>query len=118
MNVLLDSTPAGVRLCDLEDIADNGARNLVLQIGDARFHGFVLRRGTSVLGYVDRCPHMGLPLAHQLDGYLTPDNRLIACSWHGALFTLDEGRCVAGPCPGASLTVWPVVNRNGQIFTA
>jgi nitrite reductase/ring-hydroxylating ferredoxin subunit len=31
----------------------------------------VVRRGEAAFGYVDRCPHAGLPLAQVLDRYLT-----------------------------------------------
>ncbi|ALL12739.1 Rieske (2Fe-2S) protein [Caulobacter henricii] len=111
-------TPAGVGLGPVELIADGGARNFVLQIGANRFHGFVVRQGGDVFGYVDRCPHAGLPLAQQLDQYLTPDGGLIACSWHGAVFKVETGTCVGGPCVGASLSPWPVEVREGRIFTA
>lgn len=112
------STPAGVNLGPLDLIGDGAARNYVLQIGDKRFHGFVVRRGQAVFGYVDRCPHQGLPLAQQLDQYVTPDGALIACSWHGAIFTVEEGACVGGPCLGARLAPWPVTVREGRILTA
>jgi nitrite reductase/ring-hydroxylating ferredoxin subunit len=112
------STPAGVNLGSLELIADGGARNYVLQIGDNRFHGFVVRRGEAVFGYADRCPHAGLPLAQQLDQYLTPDGGLIACSWHGAVFAVETGACVGGPCVGARLTPWSVEVREGRVVTA
>jgi nitrite reductase/ring-hydroxylating ferredoxin subunit len=107
-----------VRLCPLELLADLGARNFVLQIGEAYFHGFVVRRGGEVRGYVDRCPHAGMPLAQQLDQYLTPDGALIACSWHGALFEPLTGACVGGPCMGARLTPWPVRVVEGWVETA
>ena len=112
------TTPAGVNLGPLDLIADGAARNYVLQIGANRFHGFVVRRGEAVFGYVDRCPHAGLPLAQALDQYLTPDGGLIACSWHGAIFTVEEGACVGGPCVGAKLSPWPVVARDGRVVTA
>lgn len=111
-------TPAGVNLGPLDQIADPGARNYVLQIGDRRFHGFVVRRGEAAFGYVDRCPHAGLPLAQVLDGYLTQDGALIACAWHGALFEIAGGTCVGGPCVGARLSPWPVRVENGRIVTA
>lgn len=114
----LFATPAGVKLCTLETVADGAARNFVLQIGEARFHGFVVRQGEQVRGYVDRCPHAGLPLAQKLDDYLTPAGDLIACSWHGALFDIDSGACVGGPCVGAALTPWPVQVLGGFIATA
>ncbi|HEX7781256.1 MAG TPA: Rieske (2Fe-2S) protein [Sphingobium sp.] len=112
------STPPGVRLCPIDEIPDGRARNFVLQMRTGRFHGFAIRRGTHVTGYVDRCPHAGVPLAHRLDDYLTPDGQLIACHWHGALFEIDNGRCVGGPCSGQSLIAWPVIIRDGWIETA
>lgn len=112
------ATPAGVRLGPLDRIADGAARNFVLQLRAGRFHGFVVRRGEAVWGYVDRCPHAGVPLTRTLDDYLTSDGGLIACSWHGALFRTDDGVCVGGPCAGQALTPWPVRVVDGAIETA
>lgn len=114
----LCKTPAGVALGPLSLIANGKARNFVLQIGDRYFHGFVVRRGDAAFGYVDRCPHAGLPLAQVLDDYLTPDGGLIACSWHGALFEPQTGACVGGPCTGGRLTPWPVTVVDGVLRTA
>ncbi len=112
------ATPAGVKLGSLDLIAPDKARNFVLQIGEAFFHGFVVRQDDSVHGYVDRCPHAGMPLAQELDDYLTPQGDLISCSWHGALFRISSGLCVGGPCAGQSLTPWPVKVEDGLIVTA
>ncbi|HEV7287906.1 Rieske (2Fe-2S) protein [Sphingomonas sp.] len=114
----LTTTPPGVRLGPLDLIADGAARNFVLEMKAGRFHGFAVRSGGSVSGYVDRCPHMGLPLAQQLDAYLTGDSGMIQCSWHGALFRIADGMCVGGPCTGAALTAWPLEVRDGAIYTA
>ena len=114
----VSTTPPGVRLCLLDDIPAGSARGFVLQMKAGRFHGFVVRRGGEVRGYVDRCPHAGLPLAQKLDDYLTPTGDLIACSWHGALFDIDTGACVGGPCVGQALRPWPVVALDGFIVTA
>ena len=42
----------------------------------------------------------------------------IRCTWHGALFRIDDGACVAGPCTGQRLTPWPVTVTDGTIVTA
>jgi nitrite reductase/ring-hydroxylating ferredoxin subunit len=107
-----------VTLCTLEELPDPGARGFVLQIEEAYFHGFVVRKGGAVHGYVDRCPHAGLPLPQRLDVYLTLDDSLIQCSWHGALFRIEDGACVGGPCAGARLTPWRVEAVDGRIRTA
>jgi nitrite reductase/ring-hydroxylating ferredoxin subunit len=114
----LFATPVGVTLCPLDRIADGTARNFVLQMRAGRFHGFIVRKGDHVHGYVDRCPHAGLPLAQRLDAYLTPGGDRIACSWHGAIFAIEDGLCLGGPCAGQSLTAWPVTIADGNIITA
>ena len=114
----LTATPPGVTLGPLALIPDNTARNFVLEMRAGRFHGFVVRKGDAVHGYVDRCAHMAIPLAQQLDQYLTPDAGHIVCSWHGALYNIDDGVCVGGPCVGAKLRPWPVTVSDGMIVTA
>lgn len=114
----VQATPPGIRLLRVADLVDPGARNLVLQMRAGRFHGFVVRRGDLIRGYGDRCPHAGLPLAQQLDDYLTPDGDMIACRWHGALFAIDDGRCLGGPCSGGALTPWPIAVVDEWIVTA
>lgn len=114
----LSQAPAGVRLCAFDDLKQGAARNFVLQMKAGRFHGFVVRRGDEVFGYVDRCPHAGLPLARKLDEYLTPDGGHIVCSWHGAMFRIDDGACLGGPCSGQSLQVWPVTLESDWVVTA
>ena len=118
MSERLTATPPGVKLGPLEIIADGKARNFVLGMKAGRFHGFVVRRGEAVHGYVDVCAHMALPLAQELDQYLTPDGTLIQCSWHGALYRIEDGECVGGPCKGARLKPWPVTVSDGIIVTA
>ena len=112
------ATPADVALCELESLADPGARGFVLQIGENYFHGFVVRKDGAVHGYVDRCPHFGVPLPHRPDVYLTLDETLIQCGWHGALFRIEDGVCVGGPCAGDRLTPWPVRVTDGKVVTA
>lgn len=114
----LTSTPSGVRLCPTDALAEGRARNFVLEIRGRRFHGFVARRQGQVYGYVDRCPHQGLPLAQTLDDYLSPTGEFIICDWHGAIFAVEDGRCLGGPCRGQALSPWPVTSRDGFIETA
>jgi nitrite reductase/ring-hydroxylating ferredoxin subunit len=114
----LTATPPDVTLGPLDIVVDGRARGFVLEMRAGRFHGFVVRRGEEVRGYVDRCPHMGLPLARDLDEYVTPNGDLLMCSWHGAMFRIEDGLCVGGPCGGARLGLWPVAVRDGMIVTA
>lgn len=117
-----DSNPArpgpGTVLCPLDELADFGTRGFRFRVERSLFAGFVIRRGDGVTGYVDSCPHNGFPLSVLPDRYLTREHDFIMCSVHGALFSLDDGLCAAGPCYGESLQPWPVAVVDGQIVTA
>ena len=113
----LFTTPAGIDLGPLDSVADGDSRGVILTLAGARFQGFIVRKGQQVYGYVDRCPHTGLPLSEQLDAFLTPERDLISCAWHGALFSISSGLCLGGPCAGRALSKWPLEVKDGQIIT-
>ena len=108
---------AGTRLCPLDDVADPGSKGFLFRVCEALFLGFIVRSGDTVVGYVDRCPHAGMPLAMVEDRYLTREGDLILCASHGALFRVKDGMCVGGPCAGRSLSHWAVTIEAGQIVT-
>ncbi len=103
------------RLCALADIPDPGAKGFEPPDGARGRAGFVVRRGREVVGYVDACPHTGQPLPITPDRYLTREGDLILCTGHGALFRISDGLCVAGPCAGRRLTLWPVAVRGEDV---
>lgn len=65
---------------------------------------FVVRRAGQVYAYKNRCPHRGVPLEWQPNQFLDPSASLIQCATHAALFLIESGECVAGPCVGQFLT--------------
>ena len=105
-----DPPPGGALLdvervvCALSDLEPHGARAFTIGGGDWPLRGFVVRAAGAVYGYVNRCPHAGHPLNLLPQRFLSPDDALILCSSHGALFEKSSGWCVAGPCAGRSLT--------------
>jgi nitrite reductase/ring-hydroxylating ferredoxin subunit len=64
----------------------------------------LLRRGARVTGFVNCCPHMGFTLDWKADRIALDGGAFLRCVHHGALFRSSDGLCVAGPCPGESLT--------------
>ena len=110
--------PAGTRLCALAEIADPGAKGFTFRAGDRLFAGFVVQREGALHGYVDRCPHAGMPLALMPDRFLTREGDLILCSAHGAMFRIADGHCLAGPCAGRALEPWPVRVEGDAVVAA
>ncbi|MGH1485167.1 MAG: Rieske (2Fe-2S) protein [Cellvibrionaceae bacterium] len=92
-------TPDHHPLCHLDDIPNNGSKGFSYQ-GQAIF---AVRKNDNVFVYSNQCPHLGLPLEWQADKFLTNDDSLIQCATHGALFEIDSGQCIVGPCQGQKL---------------
>ena len=46
---------------------------------------------------------------------MTDDGRHLFCLRHGALYHPTTGRCVSGPCDGATLFRMPVEERDGEV---
>lgn len=98
----MTSSPHSV-LCRLEDLADPGSLGISIGGGHWPLRVFVVRRGAEAFAYVNRCPHAGHPLDWLPNRFLNAEASLIQCASHGALFTLDSGHCVVGPCAGKHL---------------
>ena len=105
-------------ICRLRALEEHGARAFTLAGGDLPLHGFVVRCGNEVRGYVNHCPHAGHPLDLLPNRFLTPDRSLILCSAHGALFEKETGRCIAGPCEGQTLRAVRVRVLGGIVMLA
>lgn len=105
-------------LCSLADLEATGSKGFAVGEGDWPLRGFLVKTSKGVAAYVNYCPHAGHPLNFKVDRFLTPDRSLILCASHGALFTRDEGRCIAGPCPGMSLTPVPVEIVGAHVMLA
>jgi nitrite reductase/ring-hydroxylating ferredoxin subunit len=103
-------------ICALHDLADPGARGFTMGQGEWPLKGFVVRQGTRVYAYVNHCPHAGFPLNWQPDQFLVPGGNTIRCVMHGALFELESGRCLSGPCMGLGLQPLPVQVKDGQVL--
>jgi nitrite reductase/ring-hydroxylating ferredoxin subunit len=95
-------------LCRLSDLDATGAKEIVLNKDGARVPVFVVKFGERVLGYVNSCPHVRLPLNWKEDSFLDVSGTYLFCANHGAHFDVVTGACLRGPCKGQSLTTYPV----------
>ncbi|WP_347902055.1 Rieske 2Fe-2S domain-containing protein [Pseudomonas purpurea] len=86
-------------LCTSAELVDASSRGF--EIDGQKL--FAVRREGQVYVYVNRCPHRGVGLEWQPDQFLDPSASLIQCATHGALFLIESGECVAGPCAGQFL---------------
>jgi nitrite reductase/ring-hydroxylating ferredoxin subunit len=54
-------------------------------------------------------------MAWRRDAYLNAAGDRIVCAAHGALFEIDTGLCVLGPCLGEQLQRIPWRAKNGEL---
>ncbi len=100
----------------LSEIEDPGCREFSIGHGDWPFRGFVVRQGNRVYAYENVCRHAGHPLNWYPDRFLTPDRRRLICASHGAIYEIDSGECIAGPCAGKKLNKVDVELRDGVVM--
>lgn len=99
-------------LCKCDDISDGKARGF--QVGELSL--LVVRQGERYFAYRNHCPHLGLPLEWQADQFIDETSDLIKCFTHGALFVVETGQCVSGPCQGDRLQGLELTIENNQLL--
>ncbi len=98
-------------LCSVYDLADGESRGFDLE----GLSLFVVKQGDHISLFKNSCPHRGIRLEWQPDTFLDVEKQFIQCATHGALFTIDSGECIAGPCPGEQLEAIPFHIVEGSI---
>ncbi|MFI8384686.1 Rieske (2Fe-2S) protein [Pseudomonas sp. NPDC079086] len=88
-----------LRLCAPDELAEGQSRGF--EIAEEKL--LAVRKDGQLYAYRNRCPHRGIPLEWLPDQFLDASASLIQCATHGALFLIESGECVAGPCAGQSL---------------
>ena len=80
-------------------------------------HGYLLvRRDGRVYAYLNRCPHTGVNLEWLPNQFFDSSGLYLQCALHGAIFEVENGQCLRGPCAGDALTSILVEERNGEIL--
>lgn len=102
-------------ICRFDELEDRQCREFIFWQGEEQVEAFLLRIGDEVVAYRNSCPHTGAPLNWKPDDFLSLNRDFIECAIHGALFRLNDGFCLRGPCNGRSLQSLPIFNEAGVI---
>ena len=86
-------------LCSTDVISEDQSKGF--KIGDERL--VLVKKAGQLYLYKNICPHLGVNLEYMEDEFLDVDKAYIICSNHSALFRIDSGLCISGPCQGQSL---------------
>ena len=103
-----------MKLCDLTDLEATGAFGIEC---DGVEYLVVREPGaTTPQVYYNSCPHLGIALEIREHEFLDADQKFIVCANHGALFQIEDGLCIAGPCQNQSLKPAPHKVDQGSVF--
>jgi nitrite reductase/ring-hydroxylating ferredoxin subunit len=101
-------------LCGLGDIANGGAIAVHVDSSTGGFDLILTRAGDRVVAFHNECPHAGRRLDYAPGKFLIEKDTLI-CAAHGAVFGIESGHCLGGPCRGSGLRSVPVEVIDGYV---
>ncbi|RYY04952.1 MAG: Rieske (2Fe-2S) protein [Gammaproteobacteria bacterium] len=84
---------------NINDILDNSSKGF--EVNNQKY--FAVKTRNKIYVYKNACPHIGIPLEWVEDQFLDSSHSMIQCANHGALFVIENGACVTGPCNGKKL---------------
>lgn len=96
-------------ICETDEIDPGAAKafdlSRVTESGEARPFRIVVARTApdNYFGYVNSCPHEGLWLNIGGGDFFNKDGTKLRCGRHGALFKIETGLCLSGPCEEKAL---------------
>jgi nitrite reductase/ring-hydroxylating ferredoxin subunit len=99
-----------------DKIPKGGAVGFVYEQDARKFHGLVAEKKGKYYAYQNRCMHVGVTLDLEDDDFFSEDNKHLQCSLHGAMYEVDTGECIAGPCLGASLRNLPLKEQGNELI--
>ena len=102
------------KICDYDELPDPGSKGINIDSLDLNI--FVVKENQQIFVYENSCPHTSGPLDWMPDEFLDEDKKYIMCANHGAIFKINNGLCVYGPCKDQSLRNVPFILENGEIF--
>lgn len=101
-----------ISLLQIDDIEEGTSKGIEVN----NTYLFAVKKDGEIFLYYNRCPHLGTPLEWEEDRFLDADGALIQCSTHGALFQIDDGHCLVGPCKGKHLQAVGFTLENDQVM--
>lgn len=103
-------------LCNKQEITEDNPRGFSLELKSETLELFLVKHDGHIYAYKNHCPHLGIPLNWQPNEFLSHEQTHIQCSTHGALFNLDNGYCILGPCASESLISLALDQRDDELW--
>ncbi len=106
------------RIFDENELAEMEAKGYIGRVAGMQRNIFAVRREGEIYVYLNQCPHVNSLIDHIQGQFFAPDGVHLRCGMHGAIFRIEDGVCIDGPCEGESLQRLPIEIRDGGVFLA
>jgi nitrite reductase/ring-hydroxylating ferredoxin subunit len=115
----MNGVPRAVKVCASDALARGEVR--IVPIEDDEYgmprEVLVLRDLDGHLrGYLNVCKHLPIPLDSGAREFLDDGKRHLVCNTHGALYRIDDGVCIEGPCVDEVLDTMAVWEDAGVVW--
>jgi nitrite reductase/ring-hydroxylating ferredoxin subunit len=78
--------------------------------------GFVVKKGGQFYAYMNVCKHLPVTLDLNDDNFFTFDKAYLQCHMHGAMYEIETGFCVGGPCQGSRLEPLKLMEEQNDLL--
>jgi nitrite reductase/ring-hydroxylating ferredoxin subunit len=78
--------------------------------------GFVTQKNGQFYAYLNLCKHLPVTLDLNDENFFTFDKTHFQCHMHGAMYEIETGFCVAGPCQGARLDALEITEEESRLL--
>ncbi|MCZ6566622.1 MAG: Rieske (2Fe-2S) protein [Gammaproteobacteria bacterium] len=104
------------KLISYDELHNLDSKGLTVIVEEMQLTIFVVKKDKQIFVYENSCPHTQGPLDWVPDNFLDGNQKFIMCANHGALFQINDGLCVYGPCKSQSLRALPFEIENGEVY--
>ncbi len=105
-----------VQLASATAIAEGRTLKFRFKVDGISREGFLARFQGKLLAYENVCCHLPVPLDYGDGQFFDAEGAHFVCQTHGAVYEPSTGKCVRGPCTGASLKPLPIEVDNGVVW--
>ena len=108
------TTQGTVRIAK-KGLREAAARSFETKMRGQIFQGFVIFKGGKYFAYQNLCQHLPITLDLNDENFFNHERQFLQCHMHGALYEVETGLCVGGPCLGAKLIALEFEERVSEI---
>lgn len=104
-----------ILLCASQDLEHENVKKLPHPL-QSDLDLILIKQDQHYYAYHNICPHFSIQLDNAKGQFFTYNNQWIMCAHHSAMFEIDTGLCIDGPCKARQLIPEKLSVEQGCIY--